>query len=173
MLVSSVVPAALGALQITTLGAMPDRPAPALDAWRSLFDDAKIPTAVCDDMPSWLATHAAFMAPLIAAGALCERERTLSFARASLVANAMREGFVTVEGAGRRVIPRSMALVRGAPTRFVAMALWLAFRTRSLRSSLGGEHARDEATAMLDDLVGLARAPVHALASLRSAIAAP
>jgi len=162
-LVASVVPEALRLAQITTMGGLAGDAPAALELLRGLLGEARVPVRVIDDMGAWLATHAAFMAPLVAAGALPR----LSWTEAMLAATAMDGGFDAIRTSGARVIPATMAALAAVPTTAKALALWLAFRAPATRRSLAGAHARGEALAMLDDLAALAgprAAPLSALA---------
>lgn len=154
-LLHSTVPSALRSLQITTIGGLVDHSPPDLTRLTRLFRDAGIPCAECADMQSWLGTHAAFMAPLMSSSILAERGRGLDWNAARLVAAAMDAGFRAVALSGARVVPWNMALLRRVPTVVKALALWGVFRLRSVREALGGELARDEADAMLQDLDAL------------------
>ncbi|MGZ5969462.1 MAG: ketopantoate reductase family protein [Polyangiales bacterium] len=165
----AVVPAWLRALQITTIGGLRDFEPPGLAELQSLFVEAQVPCVTCVDMESWLRTHAAFMAPLIACG-LLSRARALPLRDASLVARAMRDGFRLVRRGGSRVTPWNMAVFSHVPAFMTGVVLWLAFHLAGVRASVGGEHARGEVLAMLDDLRALSANDSSNLSLLRSAV---
>jgi 2-dehydropantoate 2-reductase len=166
----SVVPSVLRSLQITTLGGLKDHTPLDLELLLRLFRDAGIPSVPCADMESWLKTHAAFMAPLMSAGALAARPEGLNWASARLVANAMRSGFLAVSKSGARIVPSNMALLHHVPTAVKTFALWGLFRFRRVRESLAGDHARGEAEAMLHDLETLSETDAPSLERLLEAI---
>lgn len=72
-----------------------------------------------------------------------------------LVARAIAAGFRAVERAGLTVLPGNMAVLQRLPCPLVAALLYPAFRSEGARSALAGAHARDEALAMLRDLLEL------------------
>lgn len=170
VLVYSVVPSLLRALQITTIGGLAGFEPPGLAELHALLSQAQIPNAMCPDMGSWLETHAAFMAPLISAGLLSKQAGALTWGEAGLVASAMGAGFGAVRHTGARILPWNMALLRHVPTVLKTLSLWLAFRFGRVRAALGGEHARGEAEAMLEDLEALSPENAAPLVRLRAAI---
>lgn len=155
VLVGGTVPSALRFLQITTLGALPDHTPEATTELRRLLAEAGIASAFVDDMQAWLCTHAAFMAPVIAAGVLAAQGGSSVASDAELVARAMSEGFRSVERSGRKLVPTNMACLARIPDTWRSLAIRLVFRGASARRAVGGRHARDEALAMLDDLIAL------------------
>lgn len=128
---SRVVPRALERLQVTTLGALPDFRPPWLDGWAAAFTAAGIPAVECSDMQAWLASHAALMAPLMAAGVLA-RQRGLSGAEARAVVDAWRTGLSLVRARGLEVTPAPLASLVGAPAPLLSALLWLASRVGAL-----------------------------------------
>jgi 2-dehydropantoate 2-reductase len=167
VLVQSVLPGVLRPLQVTTMGGLADLPPPQLPALAQLLQRAGFPYAVCPDMASWLQTHAAFMASLIAAAHLAGARGHLTPEEARLVATGMGEGFAVVRRAGSQIVPTNMALLARLPTSVKAAAFGAAFRLMKVRSSFGGQHARCEALAMFDDLIALAGGDAPALVALR------
>lgn len=155
VLVGGVVPSVLRLAQITTVGALPDHVPESTTELRQLLAEAGVATSFVDDMQAWLCTHAAFMAPIIAAGVLATREGSLVAPDAALVARAMSEGFRAVVRSGRELVPTNMAWLARVPDTWRARAIGIVFRSASARRAVGGRHARDEAVAMLDDLIAL------------------
>ncbi|MBL8921790.1 MAG: ketopantoate reductase family protein [Myxococcaceae bacterium] len=146
-----VVPRALARLQITSLGALPDfRPA-WLDGWAATFTAAGIPTVECDDMQAWLATHAAVMGPLMAAGVIATK-RGLSSTEARAVVDAWRAGFTLVRARGLEVTPGALASLINAPAPLLSALLWLASRVGALAPL--GDNGADEPRFLLDAMAG-------------------
>lgn len=142
-----VVPRALERLQITTIGGLRDfRPA-WLDGWAQAFTSAGLPTVECSDMEAWLATHAALMAPLMAAGVLA-RARGLAWPEAKAVVDAWREGFGLVRRRGLEVTPSTVEAIARPPRWFMAAAVWLASRLGGLRAL--GQNGPDEPRFLLE-----------------------
>ncbi len=171
VLVGGVVPSLLRFAQITTVGALPDHVPAATTELRQLLAEAGIATSFVDDMQAWLCTHAAFMAPVIAAGVLATREGSLVASDAELVARTMSEGFRAVTRSGRRLVPTNMAWLARVPDIWKARMTRMIFRSASVRRAVGGRHARDEAVAMLDDLIVLSEDRSADLRLLRGRLA--
>lgn len=142
-----VVPRALERLQITTIGALRDFRPPWLDGWAQAFTRAGIPTVECSDMEAWLATHAALMTPMMAAGVLA-RSRGLAWPEARAVVDAWREGFGLVRRRGLEVTPSTVEAIAKPPRWFMAAALWLASRLGGLRSL--GQNGAEEPRFLLE-----------------------
>lgn len=154
------VPRALERVQITTIGALRDfRPA-WLDGWAPSFSDAGIPTVECSDMEAWLSTHAAVMAPLMAAGVRAQSRLTWSEAKA--VVHAWREGVRLVRARGLEVTPSAIDGLVRSPVWVLTFALWLAAKFGAL-SSLADNGAQ-EPRFLLD---AMAREPGAQLGSVQ------
>jgi 2-dehydropantoate 2-reductase len=166
----SIVSAWLRPLQITTLGGIAGTRVSGVADLRSMFVEAGFPCVVHPDMESWLRSHAAMMAPLIACGLLARRSGALSFRDAVLASTAMREGFELVRRNSSQIAPRNMAALAAIPARAIASMLWLAFRVPGVRGSLATGGALAEAAALLDDLRELGDS--RALTALHDVVAA-
>ncbi|MFT3711100.1 MAG: 2-dehydropantoate 2-reductase N-terminal domain-containing protein [Archangium sp.] len=123
-LTSQVVPRIAKFFQITTLGGA------RAEEWRVLFESAGIPSAVHDDIESWLKSHAAFFAPLMLAGAY---GKALSWAEASRLVATMKRGFALVP----KVTPFSVRVLSWTPAFFITLQLWMLSRTPTMKA-LGG-----------------------------------
>jgi 2-dehydropantoate 2-reductase len=124
-----ILPRALSMLQTTTVGALADHAPPGLGRWAEVFTRAGIPSVVEPDMESWLRTHAAFMAPLMAAGVkTTARGRGLSWRESGDVAAGMRAGLALVRRLGHRLTPSNMALLGRMPPSLIGAGLWLSSR---------------------------------------------
>lgn len=157
---AQVVPRALERLQITTIGALNDfRPA-WLDGWAKTFTEAGIPTVECSDMEAWLSTHAAVMAPLMAAGVRAQTRLTWSDAKA--VVHAWREGVRLVRARALEVTPASVDGLVRTPAWLLTFALWLAAKFGAL-SSLA-DNGAEEPRFLLE---AMAREPGAQLAGVQ------
>lgn len=132
-----VVPRLARLLQITTVGGARAR------AWCGLFEAAGIPCVEHDDPEAWLASHAAFMAPLMLLGA---HARPLTHAQARALASTMKAGFALVPN----VTPLSVRLLSWCPGFLLTAMLWLVSRTRVV-DALGGR-GPGEALALLKQM---------------------
>lgn len=168
----AVVPRALRFLQITTIGGLDPRTAPAVGAIRDVFDRAGIPTVVHEDIDAWLKTHAAYMAPIMAMGYAPARSGIgprFTAAQAHSLAVAMQEAFAAVRGGGIDLTPRNMRVFDRLPTAALARLLWVAFCSpiakRSLSSHSGA--APGEVAMLLDELQTLAASAGTSATALR------
>lgn len=144
---SRVVPRALARIQITTIGALPDFRPTWLDGWAATFTAAGLPTVECDDMQAWLATHAAVMAPLMAAGVIATK-RGLSAGEARGVVDTWRAGFSLVRARGLEVTPGALAALVKMPAPLLSSLLWLASRVGALAPL--GDNGADEPRFLLE-----------------------
>ena len=133
-LASQVVPRAMAALQITTVGGLADFAPPGLDDLARTFSAAGIPTVVHPDMESWLRTHAAFMVPLMLSGV-----RPLAWTEARALALRMKEGFALVRRLGQRVTPFGMGVMAGLPRVVINCLLWVISRSQAGKALGAGE----------------------------------
>lgn len=99
-----------------------------------LFADAGIPTVVETDMQSWLRSHAALAAPLMAIGVLAHaRGAGVTWAEARRHAHAFAAGFEIVRSGGNAILPRFAAVLAALPRVVVGALLWALSRTKMLR----------------------------------------
>jgi 2-dehydropantoate 2-reductase len=114
-------------------------------AWAAVFSAAGIPTVVDDDMQSWLRSHAAMVAPLMAIGVLAfARGAGISWHEASTHADAFVAGMRIVRTMGNDVRPGAVALFARLPHFIVTSMLWAMSRTKMLRElgALGNAEPR-------------------------------
>ena len=124
-------------------------------AWSDVFNRAGIPTVVVDDMQSWLRTHAAMIAPMMAAAARTHaRGAGLSWAEARELARAMAEGFQIVRALGGTITPKAMVRLRAVPTPVVTFVLW-AFTRLPMAAELGAS-GPGEARSLIDAMIAAA-----------------
>ena len=103
-------------------------------AWAKVFSDAGIPTVVEADMFSWLRSHAAMVAPLMAIGTVvAQRGAGISWREAGRYAAAMKAGFRVVRELGNVVTPSSLGTLSRLPVALITGILWAMSRTRMLR----------------------------------------
>ena len=159
-----VVPRALAMLQITTLGAMPDFTPTWMDAWRNCFAQSGIPSAMCADMPSWLATHAAFMAPLMTTGVCVHTRGVLTAEERRTIVDGWRAAFALVRRRGHAVTPMNMAMFSHLPAWFLRLLLRIATRLPQLKYV--GANGPNEARWLFDAM--LKGAPDPAIERVRA-----
>ncbi len=136
------------------------------EAWAQLFKAAQIPSVVEHDMDSWLRSHVAAVAPLMALGcAVRARQRGLAWSEAAHYARAMAEASALVRQLGHRIIPGGVALLSRLPS-FVATALlWLGSRTTALR--VLGALGPAEPQQLIDAMTAAAPDHTQALQQIR------
>ena len=173
-----VLPRALGFVQITTIGAGPRTPAATVRGAGRLLAEAGIAHRGEADMPAWLLSHAALMAPIMAAGVASLRvsdEVRVDLTTARLVAAGQREGFAAIRASGHRVVPRNLAVLGCLPRSAVSVGVWSGLALPPGRRALRGhaDHGAGEVVQMMDDLIELcARSgcPNPALRALRASL---
>lgn len=123
-------------------------------AWAVVFTAAGIPTAVDDDMQSWLRSHAAMVLPLMSIGVRSfARDAGISWREAGQHANALYAGMRIVRAMGNEVRPRVIAQLERLPHVILTALLWLMSRTKMSRDlgALGTAEPR-----MLADMMSAA-----------------
>lgn len=137
--------------------------------WAERFGEAGIPAVVEADMESWLRTHAAFVAPFMSTAGLAHaRGAGVTWAEASLGADALREGLDVVRALGSSLVPPAVARLGGMPRPALAAILWTATRIRSLRAAAAV--GPGEPRALIDAMLEVARergVPSEALRQIR------
>jgi 2-dehydropantoate 2-reductase len=128
------------------------------------------------EMPDWLATHAALVAPF-AVLAMKHGCNTYELAKAAddlrLLADAMRDTLRVLRSLGHHVIPRSNAVFGNLP-RFVAVALFRVFLSSRIAEIGGGWHcsqAPDEMRQLAVELKALMQESGLAVPALRAVLA--
>lgn len=130
------------------------------EVWAQVFTEAGIFTVVQDDIESWLRTHAAMVAPMMAVSARVHTRRTgISWAEARTHALAVREGLELVRRLGNTVKPAGMAIIGRLPTSLVMAVLWAVSRLKSTQNLAQGP---SEPRALIDAMS--AAAPEHSWA---------
>ncbi|KAH0827706.1 hypothetical protein AYO21_08878 [Fonsecaea monophora] len=105
--------------------------------WRSIFSSAGIKCVHEPDMQSWLRTHAALViGAMSAAVAAAKKKSGVTWAEASLIAGAVKEGLALVQKLGNNVTPRWIYYLGVAAPSFVLTGLlWVATRVPSVRNN--------------------------------------
>lgn len=120
-------------------------------AWAKVFSDAGILTVVHEDMHSWLRTHAAFAAPLLALSCLVHsRGSSISLREAWRFSRALSEGFGVVRQLGNTITPSGMATLSRVPSPVVALFYWSLSRTKVMREV--GAPGPGEARMLIDQM---------------------
>lgn len=130
-------------------------------AWAKHFTDAGVPTEVEPDMQSWLRTHAAMVAPLMAIGVVAhEQKRGATWRESSRHAAAFTAGFELVRAHGDAIRPTALGTLSRFPGVLLTLLFWFMSRSKLLRDlgALGATEPR-----MLIDMMKTAK-PTHAAA---------
>lgn len=135
--------------------------------WAKAFTDVGIPTVVHDDMHSWLRSHAAFIVPVMAAGAYVARRNGagMTWGEARACAAAMREGYRLVRKLGNTLTPSSVVTLSRIPTFIVTFILWALSRTEMVRGI--GAAGPGEVRTLIDMMTASAPDDTHALRAIR------
>ena len=134
--------------------------------WAQVFTAAGIPSVPHPDMESWLRTHAAFVAPIMA---LCIRAYVRSagatWTESREAARAITEGFALVRALGNAITPEPMQTLARLPERVVAGLLWSMSRVPAVRKS--GAAGPGEPRVLIDQMVAAAPGLLPALTAIR------
>ncbi len=135
-------------------------------SWAKLFREAGITTATHGDMESWLRTHAAMVTPMMIASARAyERKGGVTWAEASELARAMREGFDLVRRLGNQITPSPMPALSRLPIAMVAMLVWATSRVPSVRKT--GAAGYGEPRTLIDAMIAASPDPLPHLGAVR------
>jgi 2-dehydropantoate 2-reductase len=136
-------------------------------AWAKVFTDIGIRTVVHDDMHSWLRSHAAFIVPLMGAGAYVARRRGkgITWSEARACARAMAEGYRLVRDLGNALTPANIVTLSRLPTFVVTFVIWVLSRSQMMRDM--GAAGPGEARTLIDPMIAAAPDKTRALAAIR------
>ena len=102
--------------------------------WAQVFGAAGIPTIVEPDMHSWLRTHAALVAPMMAIGVISfARGGGVTWREASAHDLAIQAGFAIVRKLGHQPRPAVLGVLTRLPHVLVTAFLWSLSRTKMSR----------------------------------------
>lgn len=131
-----------------------------------VFSGAGIPTVFEADMQAWLRSHAAMVAPMMAASVVVfGRGAGLSWAEARRYAAAMAQGFGVVRALGHPVRPWYVAALAALPGPGLAAMLWAFSRTQALRDL--GRLGPAEPRWLIDRIAAAAPGRVGELVAVR------
>jgi 2-dehydropantoate 2-reductase len=134
--------------------------------WAKVFSDSGIRSVAHGDMHSWLRTHAAFVIPVLAIGALVQgRGAGISWREAYSFARALSAGLRVVSQLGNTITPSGMVTVSRIPMPAVALFFWSISRTKAMRE-LGAQGA-GEARMLIDQMSAAAADQTAALRVIR------
>ncbi|MET8696387.1 2-dehydropantoate 2-reductase N-terminal domain-containing protein [Streptomyces bauhiniae] len=168
-------------VQVTTIG----RPDGVIDddvrQIASLFSGAAIPTVVSPVIDGWLKTHAAFVAPMVAAAFLPGRPGRgprLSWSSARELGAAVRTGMRAVRGSGATVAPGNMRAMPFVPGPVLTALFWLMFASpagKGMVAQVSDSVAAESALLLreLSRLAGAAGVDPAPLVRLAARIPAP
>lgn len=135
-------------------------------ALAKLLTTAGIPTEVEPDMHTWLRSHAALVAPLMAIGTLVARRGAgVSWREADAYAHAMAAGFAVVRGLGHAITPAAVHTLSRLPRLLTRALLWAMSRTRMLREL--GQLGAAEPRMLIDMMTAAAPGQTAALLAVR------
>jgi 2-dehydropantoate 2-reductase len=135
-------------------------------AWAKVFSEAGIPTVVHEDMHSWLRTHAAFVAPLLALSCVVHsRGGSISWIEADRFARALSEGFRVVRQLGNTITPKGMVTLSRMPTPVVTLLYWSISRTNVMREV--GAPGPGEARMLIDQMTAASAEQTAVLRAIR------
>ncbi len=135
--------------------------------WAKAFTEVGIPTVVHEDMHAWLRSHAAFIVPLMAAGAYVARRGGggVSWGEARACARAAAESYRLVRDLGNELTPSTVAALSRLPTLVVTLLVWAMSRTRMMRDL--GAAGPSEARALIDSMIAAGPEKTVALRAIR------
>lgn len=135
-------------------------------AWARVFTDAGIPTVVEADMHSWLRSHAALVAPLMAmAVAVDRRGAGITWREADAYAAALDAGLRVVRGLGNALTPASVHTMSRLPRPIVKAMLWAMSRTAVSRDL--GKLGPAEPRMLIDMMTAAAPGQTDPLLAIR------
>jgi 2-dehydropantoate 2-reductase len=134
--------------------------------WAKTFAAAGIPTVVHADIHSWLRTHAAFIMPFMALGAMVHaRGGGITWAESRKLARAMSAGFDLVRSLGNQITPLAMGLMSHVPDVLTTLLIWILSRTKMLHEL--GAMGPGEARMLIDMMEKAAPDGAAALVAVR------
>jgi len=117
-----------------------------------VFEEAGLPTEVEPDMNAFLRSHVVMTVPFFVAGLWTwQRSEELTWAEASKLTLAVKEGATVVRNMGHALRPRFFALLSRLPSPLLTAAVWQFSRSPSVKDL--GEFGPTE-TRWLIDIIG-------------------
>jgi 2-dehydropantoate 2-reductase len=135
-------------------------------AWAEILKKSGLPTEFEPDMTSFLRSHAAFVAPLMAAAMMTwKRSSNLTWSEASKLTGALIEALGLVRSLGQVLKPGFVAWLARMPT--VALTLLIYLFTRTATNKAMGEFGPNETRALIDSMAAAAPGKTPRLLSIR------
>lgn len=124
--------------------------------WKTLFDQAGIPSAYEANMPLWLRCHAPLCIAMESISfSAQQRGRGASWAEARKVARGLHGGFKIVEALGNPLYPASKKRLNDLPDNLLAGMLWFLSKNKTFRELLAT--GVQECRALIDGIVEAAK----------------
>lgn len=150
------------AMQPTTVGCYMSSQHKALHGLEAALKASGFPVSVCDDIDSWLLTHAAMICPLTnaiyhAGGTNLTAARSRQTMR--LTARALKEAFGFLAASSDfRITPAKLKVFLYAPVRLLSFALSVAYRTKAVKAMMpdSSSHSRKEMQLLTKEVAELA-----------------
>jgi 2-dehydropantoate 2-reductase len=134
--------------------------------WAAVFARAGLPSKVEHDMESFLRSHVALMAPLMAGASLAHaRSKHLQWAEVKTLTAALLEGLTLVSELGHPLKPASVRIIARLPAVVLTSMIWLLSRTKPKRDL--GELGPTEARALIDAMIASAPEKTPKLSAVR------
>ncbi|MFT3838255.1 MAG: 2-dehydropantoate 2-reductase N-terminal domain-containing protein [Myxococcaceae bacterium] len=135
-------------------------------AWAETFRAAKLRSVVEPDMESFLRTHAAFVIPLMASGAVVfKRNAGISWSEARTFARVVKEGIAIVTRAGNRLVPSSIAFLLKLPVPVLTLVMFLVNKSQVQKDL--GSMGPGEVRELIDGMQALAPGAAPTMLSVR------
>lgn len=168
------------AVQATTVGRADGALSEDVALLRAILADAGVPSVVTTTMDGWLKTHAAVVAPMVAASFLPGRRGRgprLTWSSSTALAAAVQTGLASVRGSGAPVAPATLRVLDLLPRPALAAGLHLVFATsagKGLVDSVSDSIAVESAVLLrqLADLAVRAEIDPRPLVDLAAVISA-
>lgn len=135
-------------------------------AWADVFRAAKLRSVVQPDMEAFLRTHAAFVIPLMASGAVVfGRGGGLSWSESRRYAQVVKEGIAIVGKLGHRLVPSSIAFLLKLPMPVLTLVMFLVNKTQVQKDL--GSMGPGEVRELIDGMQALAPGAAPVMLSVR------
>lgn len=132
----------------------------------AVFKEAGLPTEVEPDMNAFLRSHVVMAVPFFVAGLWTwQRREALTWAEASKLTLALREGATVVRNMGHALRPRSFAMLSRLPSPLLTAAVWQFSRSPLVRDL--GEFGPTETRWLIDAIGELSEAKIPYLLAIR------
>lgn len=132
----------------------------------AVFKEAWLPTEVEPDMNAFLRSHVVMAVPFFVAGLWTwQRREALTWAEASKLTLALKEGATVVRNMGHALRPRSFAMLSRLPSPLLTAAVWQFSRSPLVRDL--GEFGPTETRWLIDAIGKLSETKIPHLLAIR------